>query len=115
MRGEEKRAVPAQNFHSRSGARLFTVSDSHSMKKVFPVATLIALMPLAGGCSLFSKKARAKESTAIAGEVEATFRQRWVDKRAGELVAQGVAADAARAQAGREFDERYQFGLKNQK
>ena len=95
--------------------RLFTVSDSHSMKKVFLVATLVALMPLAGGCSLFSKKARAKESTAIAGEVEATFRQRWVDKRAGELAAQGVAADAARAQAGREFDERYQFGLKNQK
>ena len=95
--------------------RLFTVSDSHSMKKVFLVATLVALMPLAGGCSLFSKKARAKESTAIAGEVEATFRQRWVDKRVGELVAQGMAAEAARAQAGREFDERYQFGLKKQK
>ena len=65
--------------------------------------------------SLFSKKARAKESTAIAGEVEATFRQRWIDQRVGQLAAQGVAADAARAQAAREFDERYQFGLKDRK
>jgi hypothetical protein len=85
------------------------------MKKVFLAATLVALLPLAGGCSLFSKKPRAKESTAIAGEVEATFRQRWVDKRAAELTSQGVAAEAARAQAGREFDERYQFGLKSRK
>jgi hypothetical protein len=97
------------------GARLFTVPDSHSMKKVFLAATLVALLPLAGGCSLFSKKPRAKESTAIAGEVEATFRQRWMDKRVGELTAQGMPAEAARVQAGREFDERYQFGLKKQK
>jgi outer membrane murein-binding lipoprotein Lpp len=85
------------------------------MNKLLLIAALASVTPLVTGCSLFSKKARAKESSAIAGEVEATFRQRWIDQRVGQLAAQGVAADAARAQAGREFDERYQFGLKDRK
>jgi hypothetical protein len=85
------------------------------MNKLPLIVALAALTPLITGCGFFSKKTRAKESTAIAGEVEATFRQRWIDQRIGQLAAQGVAADAARAQAGREFDERYQFGLKDRK
>ena len=62
------------------------------------------------GC-VFGKK-KPKESSAIAGEVEETFRRRWVDKRVGELVAQGTAAEAARTQAETEFRERYRFDQK---
>jgi len=113
-RASSHRSGP-ENFHSRSGPRLFTVPRSYPMKKALILSLLVASLPLVSGCGMFSKKPRAKESTAIAGEVEATFRQRWVEKRSGELVAQGLAADAARAQAGREFDERYQFGLKSQR
>ena len=65
---------------------------------------------LSTGC-LFSKKpAQAKENPSIAGSVEESFKLRWIDKRAGELVAQGKAADAARTQATTEFAERFVFG-----
>ena len=73
---------------------------------------LLAVLASSTGCSFFKKSNRPKASSAISSEVEATFRQRWVDKRVGELTAQGVAADAARQQASREFHERYQFDQK---
>lgn len=69
----------------------------------------LVTLALSSGC-LFSKKAkRPKESTAISADVEESFRRRWVDKRLGELSAQGVAADAARTQAEAEFRERYGY------
>lgn len=80
-------------------------------KPVFTVVLLAAVLA-STGCSLFRKSSRPKESTAISSEVEATFRQRWVEKRVAELSAQGVAAEAARTQANREFNERYQFDQK---
>lgn len=77
------------------------------MTKLLLVALAAATLALSTGC-LFSKK-KPKESSAIAGEVEETFRRRWLDKRVAELVAQGTAADAARLQADTEFQERYSF------
>lgn len=73
-------------------------------------ALLALVLLLTSGCGLFSKKsAKPKESPLIAGEVEETFRRRWVEKRAGELTAQGAEATAARTQAESEFRERYAF------
>jgi hypothetical protein len=63
---------------------------------------------LSAGCSMFKKSAD-KPKYGLAGEVEADFKLRWVDKRTAELVAQGQAADAARTQANAEFKERYGF------
>ena len=64
---------------------------------------------LSSGC-LFSKKTAApKENPSIPGSVEESLRQRWVDKRVGELVAQGKTAEAARVQAAEEFRERYGY------
>lgn len=61
------------------------------------------------GC-LFSKKgSRTKENSAIAAEVEESFRRRWIEKRAAELTAQGTTPDAARTRADAEFRERYEF------
>ena len=78
------------------------------MTKSLLTTLLVTAMLLATGCGMFSKKSdKPKESSAIAGEVEETFRRRWVDKRAGELTAQGTEASAARVQAEREFQERY--------
>ncbi len=71
---------------------------------------LTAVVTLTSGCSLFRKSDKPKENPAIAGDVEATFRRRWVERRVGELAAQGTAAEAARAQAEKEFSERYGFG-----
>lgn len=81
-------------------------------KRLFP--TLLAFSALlCSGCGLFSKKdAKPKESSAIAADVEETFHRRWMDKRVSELTAQGIEANAARAQAENEFRERYGFALR---
>lgn len=75
---------------------------------------LVASLALSTGCSLFRKGDRKKESSAIAAEVEATFRRRWIEKRTAEIVAQGVAAEAARVQAENEFRERFAFAREPQ-
>jgi hypothetical protein len=81
------------------------------MIKPVLTAALIAALTFSTGC-VFSKKDRPKESSAISGDVEATFRLRWIEKRSAELTAQGVAAPAAKSKAEEEFRERYHFGEK---
>ncbi|MDP3071213.1 MAG: hypothetical protein Q8N18_13065 [Opitutaceae bacterium] len=79
------------------------------MLRLLLLPALILLAVASHGC-FFSKKApRAKETTAIAADVEESFRKRWVDKRAAELAAQGAVAEAARTQAETEFRDRYGF------
>lgn len=53
----------------------------------------------------------ASKNSIIAGEVEESFRTRWVAKRMGELQASGVSADAreARRIAVEEFSKRYPY------
>jgi hypothetical protein len=85
------------------------------MIKAFLLPLCVVTLVCSTGC-LFSKKAnRAKESSAISADVEESFRRRWVDKRAAEIAAQGVAADAARTQAENEFRERFVFTRAGQK
>jgi len=84
------------------------------IQRVF-LLCLAGLLLLSTGC-LFSKKTeKRKESSAIAGEVEANFKQRWIDKRVAELVAQGEAPDFARGRAAREFGEKFEFNTKGKK
>ncbi len=86
------------------------------MIKPLLLTTLTASLALATGCSMFSKKnPNAKESSAIASEVEETYRRRWVDKRVSELTAQGTAAEVARTQAENEFREKYGFDQRPKK
>ena len=66
------------------------------------------------GCNLFRKNKKPKENPAIASEVEADFRQRWVDHRVAELVAKGTEATAARAEAEADFRAKYPY-LKERK
>ena len=85
------------------------------MTKPFLLSLLATALVLSSGC-LFSKKSgRAKESSAIASEVEETFRKRWVDKRMADLAATGVTPEAARAQAEREFREKFGFNQTGKK
>jgi hypothetical protein len=79
------------------------------MIKPFSYALCIGALCCSSGC-LFSKKSSLpKESSAIAADVEESFRIRWVGKRASELAAQGTTPDAARSQAEGEFRERFGF------
>lgn len=81
-----------------------------------PLLTTLALVALlASGC-LFSRKSdRPKESSTPASETEEAFRQRWMQQRTNELVAQGAGAEAARTQAANEFRERFGFTKAGQK
>ena len=74
------------------------------------IAVLTILIGLsATGCNLFKKNKKPKENPAIASEVEEGFRQRWVDRRTGELVGTGTDATTARSKAEAEFRERYPY------
>lgn len=79
------------------------------MKRLLPICLTLSCASLFTGCLFFRKSAKPKEDPAIAANVEATFKQRWVDKRTGELKAAGLAPAAAQAQAEAEFSERYNF------
>jgi hypothetical protein len=88
------------------------------MKRPPLLPFLISAVLLCGGCANFhipfigKKNAPPgpmgpKDSAAIATDTEKDFRQRWTDKRAGELIAQGQPSDAAHAQALTEFNQKY--------
>lgn len=77
-------------------------------KRLLPSCLVLTLL-LSSGCLTSKKSNTPRESSQIAGEMEATFRRRWIEKRTGELVAQRTPADAAQAQATREFDEKFDF------
>ena len=74
----------------------------------------VLILPLAflAGCQHSKKKpanTKEKENPAVASEVEETFKQRWVEKRAAELMALGQRPDLARQQAINEFHVRYGY------
>src|ERR1043166_1662816 len=98
-----------KKFPSRSAGTAVTFKPVFNMRKALPLSIAALAVSLSTGC-IFSKKAhRAKESSAISADVEESFRKRWVDKRSGELTAQGTAAETARTQAEAEFREKYAF------
>ncbi len=62
------------------------------------------------GCHFFSRKpAQPKDNGALASETEENLKKRFIDHRTAELVAQGVAADAAKTQATEEFRQKYEY------
>lgn len=68
---------------------------------------LILPLALLAGCKHGPKKP--KENPAFASEIEEGFKQRWVEKRAGELMALGLRPDLARQQAIDEFRDRFGY------
>ena len=104
-----------KKFPSRSIRPAATFKPVFNMIKAFLCTLCIALLCGSSGC-FFSKRAnRAKESSAIAADVEESFRRRWVDKRIAELTAKGTGTDVARNQAETEFRERFGFTRAGQK
>lgn len=99
-----------KKIHSRSKPRFTSVHDSIMKLKqlVFLVCVSALTVPAVTGCHLFRKSKKPKDP-AIAADVEADFRQRWVDHRTAELVAQKVDPTVARQQAETEFHERFTY------
>lgn len=79
------------------------------MRHCYILSVVMLAAVFSSGCTLLKKSNRPKESSAISREVEENFHRRWVEKRAGELAAQGTAAAEARTQAEKEFSEKYDF------
>jgi hypothetical protein len=73
---------------------------------LFILATALAVMGTA--CHIIKPKAP-KEDPNVAIQVEAGFRQRWIDKRVAELTAAGTDATAARQQAAKDFSVTYSY------
>jgi hypothetical protein len=104
-----------KKFPSLSPGPISTIRPLFNMTRALLLSVCAVTLALFPGC-FFSKKApRAKESSAISADVEESFRKRWLDKRVGELVAQGTAADTARSKAETEFRDRYGYIRAGQK
>lgn len=76
------------------------------LRRVF-LASLALLILSGAGC--FWRKS--KPNPPIATEVEEGFKERWVAKRVGELIASGAAPNGleARRMALQEFKEKYEY------
>jgi hypothetical protein len=85
----------------------FISQNSDMNRLVTPL--LVLILAFCPGCLFSKKNPKPKENSAVAAETEQAFKQRFVDKRAGELTAQGLGAEAARAQALEEFKARYGY------
>jgi hypothetical protein len=87
------------------------------MKRLSPLALTLAAALCAGGCShvpFFGKKKpdaplKEKADPRVATQMELQFQQRWVDKRAADLVATGLSPDVARAQANQEYQQKFNY------
>jgi hypothetical protein len=79
------------------------------MKRLHLICLILTGAVAFTGCLFSRKNAPPKENPAIASEVEANFKQRWMDKRTVELKATGMTAAAAQAQAEEEFSVRYSY------
>jgi hypothetical protein len=90
--------------------RIGAIQFAFRIMKHLLLACLAAMVLLsAPGCHWLRKSKKPKESPAIATDVEADFRQRWVDHRVAELIASGTDSTTANEQAAREFQERYPY------
>jgi hypothetical protein len=75
----------------------------------FPLFLLAAAFAVVGIACHSTKTKASKESPNVAIEVEAGFKQRWIDKRTTELTTAGADATAARAQAEKDFRAAYGY------
>lgn len=78
------------------------------MKRLLPAAFCVLFL---SGCFFWNKKPsqKPKESSTIATDTERDFRARWIERRTGELVAQGQNSMAAHDQAEAEFHSKFSY------
>jgi hypothetical protein len=82
------------------------------MKRLAPYFLAAAALLTCSACHMFSSKknpAAPKDSKTVAIDVEKDFMRRWIDKRTGDLEAQGRAPDVAHAQAVADFKAQFVY------
>ena len=75
----------------------------------FPLLILTAALTVAGTACHSLKSKAPKDNPNVAIEVEAAFKQRWIDKRVAELTVAGTDATTAHAQAEKDFRATYSY------
>ena len=100
-------------MRSRSERGFSTFKPYTDTMKYFVPAILLLALTLATGCGLFHKKPKKSTVPELppAAAIQADYRDRWVDRRAHELLAAGTAKteDEARAMAAAEFAKQNPF------
>jgi hypothetical protein len=118
MSGETRRGLKKDDSLLQHRA-LALVLEGLRMKRIFPAALAALVLIVGSGCHYFPhfkrKPKLPKEDQAIAAPIEREFQKRWIEKRAGDLVAAGLAADAAHAQAAAEFQAQFSYAIPKQK
>jgi len=79
------------------------------MKSPTFLAAATFILALGTGCLFPKNFAKVKANPHISTELQQQFEQRWEEKRAADLEAQGMNADAAKAQAAQEFSVKYSY------
>ena len=97
-----------KKIHSRSPAAFTTVfARIMNLKSTLLLLVSAVVLASAPGCNFFRKSKKPKPNPHIAVQVETEFKDRWMDRRLGELTAGGVDATTAREQAEAEFRRTY--------
>jgi hypothetical protein len=78
-------------------------------KRLLPSVVALSVLALGGGCLFPKNFSKAKKDKHVSADMEKEFKQRWMEKRVGDLTAQGMSPDKATAQALAEYDAKYSF------
>ncbi len=76
-----------------------------SDQKRILILCLAITLPLFVGCSILKKEPQ----TPITVQTEHSFRDRWIETRGAELVAEGISPTEAQRKATEEFRKRYGY------
>jgi hypothetical protein len=79
------------------------------IKRLFPSAVAVSVLALCGGCLFPKNFSKQKKDTHVSADMEKEFQARWMEKRVGDLTAQGMSPAAAQAQAQAEYDAKYSY------
>jgi hypothetical protein len=79
------------------------------IKRLFPSAVALSVLCLSAGCLFPKNFSKSKKDPHVSADMEKEFQQRWMEKRVGDLTAQGMSPDAARAQAASEYASKYSY------
>jgi len=79
------------------------------IKRLFLYALALSVLALSGGCLFPKNFSKDKKDPHVSADMEKEFQQRWLEKRVGDLTAQGMTPDAARTQALAEYKAKYSY------
>jgi hypothetical protein len=79
------------------------------IKRLFPSFVAVSVLALCGGCLFPKNFSKNKKDKHVSATMEAEFKQRWLEKRVGDLTTQGMAPDTAHAQALAEYNTKYSY------